>query len=57
MEPAESPADVDPSMLNETAGTRVMTEVEVRSFDASRMSMEQVFLKVYGHAPGEGVAA
>lgn len=31
--------------------------VEVRSFDASRMSMEQVFLKVYGHAPGEGVAA
>jgi hypothetical protein len=31
VEPAESPADVDPSMLNETAGTRVMTEVEVRS--------------------------
>lgn len=32
----------------------VDADVEVRSFDASRMSMEQVFLKVYGHAPGEG---
>jgi hypothetical protein len=31
VEPAEAPADVDASMLNETAGTRVMTEVEVRS--------------------------
>lgn len=31
--------------------------VDVRSFDASRLSMEQVFLKVYGHAAGEGVAA
>lgn len=31
VEPAEVPANVDPSMLNETAGTRVMTEVEVRS--------------------------
>lgn len=31
--------------------------IEVRSFDASRMSMEQVFLKVYGHASGEAVAA
>ena len=31
--------------------------VEVRSFDASRLSMEQVFLKVYGHAHDAGVAA
>ncbi|MDO5535347.1 MAG: ATP-binding cassette domain-containing protein [Propionibacteriaceae bacterium] len=31
--------------------------VEVRTFDASRLSMEQVFLKVYGHASDEGVAA
>lgn len=31
VEPAEAPADVDAAMLNETAGTRVMTEVEVRS--------------------------
>ncbi|WP_220491918.1 ABC transporter ATP-binding protein [Propioniciclava sp. MC1683] len=35
----------------------VDADVEVRSFDASRLSMEQVFLKVYGHAPGEAVAA
>ena len=31
--------------------------VQVRTFDAARTSMEQVFLKVYGHAAGEGVAA
>lgn len=31
--------------------------VEVRSFDASRLSMEQVFLRVYGHAHDAGVAA
>ena len=37
--------------LREDAG------VEVRSFDASRLSMEQVFLKVYGHAHDAGVAA
>lgn len=30
--------------------------VEVRGFDASRMSMEQVFLQVYGHAPEEAAA-
>ncbi|WP_342372647.1 ATP-binding cassette domain-containing protein [Propioniciclava soli] len=31
--------------------------VDVRSFDASRLSMEQVFLKVYGHAAQEEVSA
>ncbi len=35
----------------------VDAHVDVRSFDASSLSMEQVFLKVYGHASGEGVAA
>ena len=30
--------------------------VTVRSFDAARTSMEQVFLKIYGHQPGEGAA-
>lgn len=30
--------------------------VRVRSFDASRTSLEQVFLEVYGHAPGEVIA-
>jgi hypothetical protein len=31
VEPAEAPADVDAAMLTETAGTRVMTDVEIRS--------------------------
>jgi pSer/pThr/pTyr-binding forkhead associated (FHA) protein len=31
VEPAEAAAEVDPSLLNEVAGTRVMSEVEVRS--------------------------
>ena len=35
----------------------VDADVEVRSFDASRMSMEQVFLKVYGQAPDEAEGA
>lgn len=30
--------------------------VTVRGFDAARTSMEQVFLKIYGHQPGEGAA-
>ena len=31
--------------------------VTVRSFEAARTSMEQVFLKIYGRQPGEGAAA
>ena len=42
--------------------TRAMAEElalhrDLLAFDAARTSMEQVFLKVYGHAAGEGVAA
>ncbi|HHU37864.1 MAG TPA: ABC transporter ATP-binding protein [Propionibacterium sp.] len=46
--------DTDPQALLRRL---VDAGVELRTFDASRTSMEQVFLKVYGHAPDQGVAA